>query len=96
MAAKGQPKSGGRKKGKPNKVTGELKDMILHALTAVGGEEYLERQAEAEPKSFMLLLGRVLPLQVNGKVEGSLTIDPFTPLMELIAGNGRPRPGSGS
>ncbi len=81
---------GGRKKGTPNKIQAELKDMILAALHHVGGEDYLQRQAEAEPKSFMLLLGRVLPLQVNGKVDANLS---FAPLMELIAGNGRPRPG---
>lgn len=93
MAAKGQAKSGGRTKGVPNKFTAELRDMILAALNKVGGVKYLEKQAEAEPKSFMLLLGRVLPLQVNGKVDASFTL---APLMEIIDNNGRPRPGSGS
>lgn len=74
MAAKGQPKSGGRTKGKPNKTTQELKDMILAALTKAGGVKYLTEQSEAEPKSFMLLLGRVLPLQVKGDLSGKLTI----------------------
>lgn len=74
MAAKGQPKSGGRKKGVLNHNTTELKDMILQALNLEDGIEYLRQQAREEPKSFMLLLGRVLPLQVNGKVEGSMTI----------------------
>lgn len=65
---------GGRKKGTPNKTTGALKDMILDALKNVGGVTYLERQALAEPKSFMLLLGRVLPLQVTGAEGGPVLI----------------------
>ena len=31
-----------------------------------GGEDYLLRQADQEPKAFMALLGRVLPMQVQG------------------------------
>jgi hypothetical protein len=64
----------GRVKGTPNKTTGALKDMILEALNRAGGVSYLERQAEAEPKSFMLLLGRVLPLQVTGSEGGPILI----------------------
>lgn len=57
---------GGRKKGAPNKVTGELKDMIMTALHEVGGIDYLKFQANENAKTFLLLLGRVLPLQVSG------------------------------
>lgn len=62
--AKGQ-KTGGRKKGTPNKVTGTLKDMILTALATAGGEAYLAKQAKENPNAFMALVGRVLPLQVK-------------------------------
>lgn len=59
-------KTGGRKAGTPNKLTGELKGMILKALTDCGGIEYLKRQAESNPSAFMTLIGKVLPLQVAG------------------------------
>lgn len=65
---------GGRKRGTPNKLTAELKDIILQSLAEVGGVKYLITQAGAEPKSYMLLLGRVLPLQVKGDINGKLTI----------------------
>ena len=65
-------KTGGRKKGTPNKVTGALKDMILTALDNKGGVEYLERQAEANPTAFLTLVGKVLPLQVTGDGGGPL------------------------
>ena len=59
-------KTGGRRKGTPNKTTAALKDMVLGALDRAGGEDYLLRQADQEPKAFMALLGRVLPMQVQG------------------------------
>ena len=55
-------KTGGRKPGSPNKLTKSLREMILGALHEVGGQAWLVRQAQREPKSFMALLGRILPL----------------------------------
>lgn len=63
-----QPKGvryGGRQKGTQNKNTTALKDMILGALSAAGGETYLREQADKNPTAFMTLVGRVLPLQVK-------------------------------
>ena len=56
---------GGRPKGVPNKLSGELKGMILQALSEAGGVEYLTRQAVETPTAFLSLVGRVLPLQVT-------------------------------
>lgn len=55
-----------RKKGVPNKLTGELKDMILSALAGAGGVEYLKARAIDTPGPFLALVGKVLPLQVTG------------------------------
>lgn len=62
----------GRVKGVPNKITAELKDMILQALDGAGGVEYLIKQADASPSAFMALVGKVLPLQVNANVDATL------------------------
>lgn len=62
----GTPKTGGRQPGTPNKVTREVKEMILEALDRAGGVEYLVARAKDQPKAFMALVGRVLPLQVTG------------------------------
>jgi hypothetical protein len=67
---KGSPKTGGRAKGTPNKMTKALKDMILQALDGAGGVEYLKRQATENPGPFMTLVGKVLPLQVTGEGGG--------------------------
>lgn len=74
--AKGK-KTGGRRRGTPNKLTGEVKDMILTALANVGGVTYLERQAKESPTAFLTLVGKVLPLQVTGN-DGKPLIPPGT------------------
>lgn len=81
MSANTVPKSaarkppGGSRKGKPNKVTKELKDMILGALSDAGGQKYLEQQAKLNPAAFMTLIGKVLPLQVTGKDGGAMVFE---------------------
>ena len=58
--------TGGSRKGKTNKSTALLKDMILEALDNKGGATYLEKQADENPAAFMTLIGKVLPMQVTG------------------------------
>src|SRR4051795_9386516 len=67
MAGPGAPKTGGREKGTPNKLSGDVRAMILAALERAGGEDYLLEQATANPRAFLSLLGRILPTQVTGK-----------------------------
>lgn len=63
---------GGRPKGVPNKNTTLLKEMILAALDKAGGVDYLAAQAEENPGPFMTLVGKVLPLQVQGDKDNPL------------------------
>ena len=63
-------KTGGRQKGSPNKLTKQLKDMILEALDESGGVEYLKQTAIDHPTAFLTLVGKVLPLQVTGEDGG--------------------------
>lgn len=72
-AKRPQPK-GGSRKGSPNLVTKELKDMILGALSKAGGEDYLCEQAEKSPAAFMSLIGKVLPMQVTGTDGGAIVV----------------------
>lgn len=59
----------GRVKGVPNKMTKAVKEMILEALDNAGGVTYLTEQASANPKAFLALVGRILPLQLSGTGE---------------------------
>ena len=66
MAGKGQPKTGGRAKGVTNKLTADVKAMVLEALDKAGGADYLYAQSESNPTAFMTLVGKVLPLTLSG------------------------------
>lgn len=77
---------GGSRKGIPNKVTADVKAMILAALDEAGGAQYLLEQARSNPNAFLTLVGKVLPMTVAG--------DPQNPLatitrIELVAGGSR-------
>jgi hypothetical protein len=75
MPGKGiPPLKGGSRKGVPNKNTGAIKDMILGALSDVGGQKYLAEQAAANPVAFMGLIGKVLPMQVTGEGGAAIKI----------------------
>jgi hypothetical protein len=72
MAGLGAPRTGGRQAGTPNRITADVRAMILAALDRVGGEDYLVQQAHDNPKSFLSLLGRIIPTQVTGKNDAPL------------------------
>jgi hypothetical protein len=74
MAKKDGTKTGGRRKGTPNKLTSQVKDMILQALSDAGGVEYLKEQATKSPAAFLSLVGKVLPLQITGEGGGAVVI----------------------
>lgn len=62
-------KFAGSRKGKPNKVTADLKDMLRGALVECGGQDYLVEQARSNPSAFLTLLGKTLPKELAGAVE---------------------------
>ena len=69
-------KTGGRVAGTPNKNTAELQTLIRGALSAVGGQAYLEEQAVKNPVAFLSLLKSILPKNVNigGQEDNELVI----------------------
>jgi len=76
---KGQKSGPGRPKGTQNKVTKELKEMILAALDDAGGVEYLIACAHDDKTkgAFLTLIGKVLPMTVQGNLEhsGGITVN---------------------
>lgn len=88
---KGQKSGPGRPKGAQNKVTRELKEMILTALDGAGGVEYLEARAK-DPRTagaFLTLVGKVLPMTVVGDPEHPLQAVARIELVPLASSNGK-------
>jgi hypothetical protein len=76
LKADGTPrKRGGSRKGIPNKVGADIKEMVTTALNMVGGARYLARQAEKNPAAFMGLVGKVLPLQLHASGGGAVLLE---------------------
>lgn len=63
---------GGRQKGTPNKLTNDVKTMVLGALGKAGGEDYLLDQARSNPTAFLTLVGKVMPTQLTGDPENPI------------------------
>ena len=67
----------GKPKGAVNKITAEVKDMVMGALVDAGGQEYLLERAK-DPKTmaaFMGLVSKVMPLQVTGANGGAMVFE---------------------
>ena len=70
---KGEPRpaNAGRKKGSKNLTTIAVKEAILQALENVGGVKYLENLAEKDPRSFVQLVGKVVPAELKADLGAS-------------------------
>lgn len=72
-APKGHKRYGGRKKGTPNKINADVREMIVGALGEAGGQSYLVRQAKKNPNGFMALVGKTLPKEIKAELFVSLS-----------------------
>lgn len=77
MAGRGSKpgeRRGGREKGTPNKINGDIREMLKQALEESGGVEYFKKQAKENPTSFNTLLAKVIPAEVIAKVDYNYVI----------------------
>lgn len=99
----GRPKGlaktgGGSRLGKPNKNTAAIKEMILQALTNVGGVKYLQKQAKDNPTAFLTLLGKIMPTQIVGADNGPVMFERIERVIvdarqpPVIEGHAEPKP----
>lgn len=72
--ARGKKTGGGSRKGIPNKITADLRAMVLGALDDAGGQDYLSRQARNNPQAFLGLVGRCLPKEVKLGGDAKLSV----------------------
>jgi hypothetical protein len=77
----------GRKPGSQNKATMAVKDALLQAFDEVGGVDYLVQVAKSDPRTFCMLLAKLLPAEL--KVESG---DDGVPLVVIRDYTGGKRP----
>ncbi len=79
---KGHKKSGGRQKGTPNRLTAQIKEMIIEAFSELGadgcGKEglkgFIKRIGREDLKASAMLLRAVLPMQINTSISTSVNV----------------------
>ena len=74
----------GSRKGIPNVVTRDIRAMILGALSAGGGQRWLEVQMGANPVAFMTLVGKIIPQQIDATIRRELPEMTREQLLELL------------
>ena len=74
MTRGGKRPGSGRKAGTPNKLSGQVKEMVLKALDQAGGVEYLLEQSKNNPTAFLTLVGKIIPHEVTGAGGGDLVV----------------------
>jgi hypothetical protein len=62
----GKRDGAGRPKGSLDKGNALIREMIVDALDELGGVEYLKTTASSHPAAFLSLLGKVMPVQIEG------------------------------
>lgn len=64
----------GRPKGVQNKITRCMREIMREAFEQAGGVEYLVQQSKAEPVAFMALVGKIIPQEIKGDINGNFTV----------------------
>ena len=65
----------GRPPGSKNKMAVELCQMVREALDLAGGSAYLLRQADENPTAFMALVGKIIPKELDAKVQAEMIVN---------------------
>ncbi len=57
------------RKGSPNKITAQIKDMVRQAIDNLGGVEYFMWAAKEEPRAFLGLVAKMMPAHLKAEIE---------------------------
>lgn len=82
MGAKGGPKTGGRKKGTLNKLTGDVRASVLAVYEAIGGDKAFADWAKQKPGDFYQIYAKLLPKE--NKLDATVRLE------DIVAGGDDP------
>ena len=58
----------GRPRGTPNATTASVKQALLNAFHEAGGEKFLVDLAKSDPKTFVMLLAKLVPRELEARI----------------------------
>tara|TARA_R110002051_G_C8352968_1_gene440454 strand:- start:145 stop:492 length:348 start_codon:yes stop_codon:yes gene_type:complete len=67
-------KKRGRKKGSANKITKDMREILMNSFHKAGGVNYLVKQSVESPVAYLGLLGKIVPSQLAVSVSHSLDL----------------------
>jgi hypothetical protein len=70
----GKRNGAGRRTGVPNKISGTVKENVIAVFEDIGGVGAMSKWAKGNPSDFFRIYSRLLPTQIEGKVEGGLIL----------------------
>lgn len=68
-------KTGGRAAGTPNKIGATVKDNVIAVFNRLDGTAGMAKWAQENPTEFYRIYSRLIPAEVDAKVEASLTVE---------------------
>ena len=84
----GKVKTGGRRKGVVNRLTGTFRDAVQVAYNDVGGHEAFTRWAKKHPTEFYKIAARLIPVEIRDYSDKVVNViirrDPPTPVPEAV------------
>lgn len=71
----GKPKTGGRRKNVPNKLTTTVKETVLTVFLSLQNDakHNLEAFAKRYPKDFYTIAAKLIPTEIQGQIDASIT-----------------------
>lgn len=83
---KGLPKTGGKVKGSKHKVSEEVRQTILRAYVAIGGDKALAKWAQETPTEFFKIYSKLLPIEshLSGPGGDPIPVDVTEAKRELL------------
>lgn len=68
-------KTGGRRKGTPNKINASMKEAVEKAFNELGGYKWLVECAKEDPRTFIPLARQLMPKQIEAAIDMTGNID---------------------
>jgi hypothetical protein len=62
---RGREKTGGRKAGVPNKLTGQFREAVQYVYDDIGGHQAFSQWANDNPTEFYKIASRLIPVEVH-------------------------------